>query len=77
MRVLCTRSGCDKQQPHPMHDWVLLSCTPDGIELEGSEDLQHVTSPSFDSWLILSQAAANVALARRLKAAGRCVVAPR
>ena len=36
-----------------------------------SAALKGVTSPSFDSWLILAQAAANVSLAKRLKAAGK------
>ncbi|KIY93739.1 hypothetical protein MNEG_14222 [Monoraphidium neglectum] len=69
--VLVTRSGCDKTSPHPNDDWILLSFDPDSLMLEVSRSLGDITSPSFDSWLILSQAAANVALARRFKAAGR------
>ncbi|KAI8471996.1 MAG: hypothetical protein J3K34DRAFT_218294 [Monoraphidium minutum] len=69
--VLVTRSGCDKTSPHPNDDWILLSFDPESIQLQVSRALGDITSPSFDSWLILSQAAANVALARRFKAAGR------
>jgi len=69
--VLVTRSGCDKQNPHPQDDWILLSFDPERISLEMSRALGDITSPSFDSWLILSQAATNLALARRFKAAGR------
>jgi hypothetical protein len=39
--------------------------------LEMSAELKGVCSPSFDSWLIVSQAVANVALAAQFKAAGR------
>jgi hypothetical protein len=70
--VLVTRSGCDKQNPHPHDDWIRLSFDPDGIALEVSRAIGDITSPSFDSWLILAQAAANVSLARRFKAAGVC-----
>ncbi|GBF97036.1 hypothetical protein Rsub_09509 [Raphidocelis subcapitata] len=69
--VLVTRSGCDKTAPHPNNDWILLSFEPDALHLQVSRALGDITSPSFDSWLILSQAAANVALARKFKAAGR------
>lgn len=37
-----------------------------------SAELKGVCSPSFDSWLIVSQAVANVALAAEFKKAGRC-----
>lgn len=69
--VLCTRSGCNKKAPHKDKDWVILSCDADTFHLETSAALKGVTSPSFDSWLILAQAAANVSLAKRLKAAGK------
>ena len=69
--ILCTRSGCNKRAPHKERDWVILSCEADAFALETSAALKGVTSPSFDSWLILAQAAANVSLAKRLKAAGK------
>jgi len=69
--ILCTRSGCNKKAPHKDRDWVILSCEADAFALETSAALKGVTSPSFDSWLILAQAAANVSLAKRLKAAGK------
>lgn len=65
--VLVTRSGCDKQRPHNNDDWILLSFDPDTVELEVSRAIQDITSPSFDSWLILGQAATNVGLARKFK----------
>jgi hypothetical protein len=37
--VLVTRSGCDKQNPHPDDDWILLSFDPDRISLEISRAL--------------------------------------
>ncbi len=160
VRVLCTRSGCDKQNPHPNNDWTVLSfgawreraagaglgraggrsvglhahtythahasssavpwlidtihdptkshaCSdpskqpplpatspcpnpphsmhppptrppknpnPDRetFGLEMAAELKGVCSPSFDSWLIVSQAVANVTLAAKFKQAGRC-----
>ena len=55
IKVLVTRSGCDKQRPHPNDDWVILSCDMDNIGLETSAKMKRTTSPSFDSWLILAQ----------------------
>ena len=69
--VLVTRSGCDKQRPDLERDWIVLSFDPETVELEVSKSMQDITSPSFDSWLILGQAATNVGLARKFKAAGR------
>lgn len=69
--VLVTRSGCDKQKPDLDRDWIVLSFDPEAVELEVSKAMRDITSPSFDSWLILGQAATNVGLARKFKAAGR------
>jgi len=71
VKVLCTRSGCDKQNPHEENDWVVLSANTENVFLEMSAGMKGTTSPSFDSWLILAQAAANVAIAKRLKEGGR------
>ena len=40
--------------------------------MEQAATMKDTTSPSFDSWLILAQAAANVSLARRFKEEGIC-----
>jgi len=72
IKILCTRSGCDKQNPHANNDWVVLSCDPQNVYLEQSAGMKDTTSPSFDSWLILAQAAANVSLAKRFKEEGIC-----
>jgi len=71
VKVLCTRSGCDKQNPHEENDWVVLKANTENVFLEMSAGIKGTTSPSFDSWLILAQAAANVAIAKRLKEGGR------
>ena len=55
VKVLCTRSGCDKQNPHEQNDWVILSATTENVFLEMSAGMKGTTSPSFDSWLILAQ----------------------
>jgi len=70
VKVLCTRSGCDKHNPDENNDWVVLSVNSDNIFLEMAETIKSTTSPSFDSWLILAQAAANVAMAKRFKEEG-------
>lgn len=55
IKVLCTRSGCDKQHPDENKDWVVLSCDTDNLYLDQATEMVGTTSPSFDSWLILAQ----------------------
>ena len=55
IKVLCTRSGYDKQHPDENKDWVVLSCDTDTLYLDQAAEMLGTTSPSFDSWLILAQ----------------------